>query len=52
LAENPSQLADYVGGRDKVYGFFVGQVMKACDGKMNPGLVNKILRVSLDKRKG
>ena len=48
---NPNQLADYLGGRDKLYGFFVGQIMKETGGKMNPGLVNKILQAQLDTRK-
>jgi aspartyl-tRNA(Asn)/glutamyl-tRNA(Gln) amidotransferase subunit B len=51
LNENSGQLAEYVGGREKLYGFFVGQVMKACDGKMNPALVNKILKTELEQRK-
>jgi aspartyl-tRNA(Asn)/glutamyl-tRNA(Gln) amidotransferase subunit B len=48
---NPGPLADYLGGRDKLFGFFVGQVMKESGGKMNPGLVNKILQAQLDARK-
>ncbi len=44
LAANPDKLAEYRGGKDKLFGFFVGQVMKAMEGKGNPGLVNEALR--------
>ncbi len=37
MAANPKQLAEYRGGKDKLFGFFVGQVMKATQGKANPG---------------
>jgi aspartyl-tRNA(Asn)/glutamyl-tRNA(Gln) amidotransferase subunit B len=43
LAANPGQLAQYRGGKDSLKGFFVGQVMKAGKGKMNPMLVNEVL---------
>lgn len=43
LAANQSQVADYRGGRTKLFGFFVGAVMKASKGQANPDLVNKIL---------
>ncbi|XP_057814046.2 glutamyl-tRNA(Gln) amidotransferase subunit B, chloroplastic/mitochondrial [Cryptomeria japonica] len=46
LAENPKQLEQYRGGKTKLQGFFVGQIMKASKGKANPTLLNKIL---LDK---
>lgn len=46
LAENPKQLEQYRGGKTKLQGFFVGQVMKASKGKANPTLLSKIL---LDK---
>lgn len=45
----PEQLAEYKGGRDKLFGFFVGEVMKATKGKANPGQVNQILRDELTK---
>lgn len=45
---NPSQVAEYKAGKDKVFGYFVGQVMKATRGKGNPQLVNEILRRELD----
>ena len=44
MAANPAQLADYRAGRDKLFGFFVGQVMKATGGKANPAQVNELLR--------
>ncbi len=47
LAANPDKLAEYRGGKDKLFGFFVGQVMKAMAGKGNPALVNETLRQRL-----
>jgi len=47
LADNPGQLADYRAGKDKLFGFFVGQVMKLSQGKANPDLVNSLLRQQL-----
>jgi aspartyl-tRNA(Asn)/glutamyl-tRNA(Gln) amidotransferase subunit B len=47
LADNPEQVAQYRAGRDKVFGFFVGQVMKATRGQANPGLVNELLKARL-----
>ncbi len=47
LAANPDKLAEYRAGRDKLFGFFVGQVMKATAGKGNPALVNEALRARL-----
>ena len=47
MAANPKQLADYRSGKDKLFGFFVGQVMKAMAGKGNPALVNDILKKKL-----
>jgi len=44
LDANPKQVEQYQGGQEKLLGFFVGQVMKATQGKANPGEVNKILR--------
>ncbi|KAB2840264.1 Asp-tRNA(Asn)/Glu-tRNA(Gln) amidotransferase GatCAB subunit B, partial [bacterium] len=43
LADNPKNLADYRSGKDKLFGFFVGQTMKALGGKANPKVVNDIL---------
>ncbi|WP_028989014.1 Asp-tRNA(Asn)/Glu-tRNA(Gln) amidotransferase subunit GatB [Thermithiobacillus tepidarius DSM 3134] len=47
LAANPQQLADYRAGKDKLFGFFVGQAMKATQGKANPAQVNELLRRKL-----
>jgi len=44
MEDNPGQLADYRSGKDKLFGFFVGQVMKATGGKANPGQVNELLK--------
>lgn len=44
LAQNPSQVEEFRAGKEKLMGFFVGQVMKASKGKANPGQVNEILR--------
>ncbi|MEE8320067.1 MAG: Asp-tRNA(Asn)/Glu-tRNA(Gln) amidotransferase subunit GatB, partial [bacterium] len=44
LKNHPDEVAQFRGGREKVLGFFVGQVMKATKGKANPKVVNKILR--------
>ena len=41
---SPGQLADYRGGKDKLFGYFVGQVMKATGGKANPAQVNELLK--------
>ncbi len=47
LAANPDKLAEFKAGKDKLFGFFVGQVMKAMAGKGNPALVNEALRQRL-----
>jgi aspartyl-tRNA(Asn)/glutamyl-tRNA(Gln) amidotransferase subunit B len=47
MAANPSQLADYRAGKDKLFGFFVGQVMKATGGKANPAQLNDLLKKKL-----
>jgi aspartyl-tRNA(Asn)/glutamyl-tRNA(Gln) amidotransferase subunit B len=44
VAANPQQLEEYRAGKDKLFGFFVGQVMKATGGKANPALVNDLLK--------
>ena len=44
MAANPGQLAAYRSGKDKLFGFFVGQVMKATAGKANPAQVNDLLK--------
>jgi aspartyl-tRNA(Asn)/glutamyl-tRNA(Gln) amidotransferase subunit B len=48
LADNQDKVEDYRGGKDKLFGFFVGQVMKQSGGQANPGMVNQILRSKLD----
>ncbi len=47
IAANPAQLADYRAGKDKLFGYFVGQVMKATKGKANPAEVNRLLKEKL-----
>ncbi len=47
IAANPSQVEEYKAGKDKLIGFFVGQVMKETGGKANPGQVNAILKDKL-----
>ena len=47
INENPSQVEAYLGGKDKLFGFFVGQVMKLTEGKANPKAVNSILKEKL-----
>jgi aspartyl-tRNA(Asn)/glutamyl-tRNA(Gln) amidotransferase subunit B len=47
LANNPGQVEQYKGGKEQLLGFFVGQVMKATQGKANPQQVNDILRAKL-----
>ncbi|AHJ62783.1 Asp-tRNA(Asn)/Glu-tRNA(Gln) amidotransferase subunit GatB [Granulibacter bethesdensis] len=47
LEANPDKLAEYRSGKDKLFGFFVGQVMKAMQGKGNPALVNEALKKAL-----
>jgi aspartyl-tRNA(Asn)/glutamyl-tRNA(Gln) amidotransferase subunit B len=49
IKANPSQHADYKTGKDKLFGFFVGQVMKASKGKANPDLVNQLLKKKLSE---
>jgi aspartyl-tRNA(Asn)/glutamyl-tRNA(Gln) amidotransferase subunit B len=47
MAANADKVADYRGGKDKLFGFFVGQTMKAMGGKANPGVVNDLLKKAL-----
>jgi len=47
MAANPKQLTDYRSGKDKLFGFFVGQVMKVTGGKANPAQVNDLLKAKL-----
>ena len=48
LTANQDKVDQYRGGKDKLFGFFVGQVMKHSGGQANPGMVNQILRKKLD----
>jgi aspartyl-tRNA(Asn)/glutamyl-tRNA(Gln) amidotransferase subunit B len=48
LAANADKVAEYKSGKDKLFGFFVGQVMKAMAGKGNPALVNEAVKKQLD----
>jgi len=47
LAAHPRQASDYRGGNEKVFGFLIGQIMKATQGKANPQIVNEILKKKL-----
>jgi aspartyl-tRNA(Asn)/glutamyl-tRNA(Gln) amidotransferase subunit B len=47
MAASPAQLADYRAGKDKLFGYFVGQVMKATAGKANPARLNELLKKKL-----
>jgi len=51
LTEYQKEVTDYLNGKEKLYGFFVGQVMKATRGKANPGMVNRILKEKLNQMK-
>jgi aspartyl-tRNA(Asn)/glutamyl-tRNA(Gln) amidotransferase subunit B len=47
IAANPDQLANYRAGKEALFGFFVGQVIKASKGKANPKIVNDRLKIKL-----
>jgi aspartyl-tRNA(Asn)/glutamyl-tRNA(Gln) amidotransferase subunit B len=47
IAANPQQVADYRSGKDKLFGYFVGQAMKASGGKLNPAQLNDLLKKKL-----
>lgn len=47
MEKNAVKVADYRGGKDKLFGFFVGQTMKAMGGKANPAVVNELLKKTL-----
>lgn len=49
IANNPEQVEQFRAGKDKVLGFFVGQIMKATQGKANPGQINELLRKKLSE---
>ncbi len=48
LAANPESVAEYKSGKDKLFGFFVGQIMKISKGKANPAIVNELLKKKLN----
>ena len=48
LLKNPTQVIDYKAGKTKLFGFFVGAVMKESKGQANPDIVNEILKRKLD----
>ena len=47
IANNPDNVASYKGGKNNLFGWFVGQVLKQTQGKANPGVVNKLLKDKL-----
>lgn len=51
VADNPQPLADYLAGKERAFGFFVGQIMKATKGKANPTVVNELLVKKLNEYK-
>lgn len=51
LTENPESVKMYVAGKEKLFGFFVGQVMKKTQGKANPKLVNEVLKAKLSENR-
>lgn len=50
VAENMDKVAEYRSGKDKLFGFFVGQIMKKSGGKLNPSMVNDLLKSKLDQK--
>jgi aspartyl-tRNA(Asn)/glutamyl-tRNA(Gln) amidotransferase subunit B len=51
IADHPAQLKEFHSGKDKLFGFFVGEVMKASRGKANPSQVNQVLKTKLEESK-
>ena len=49
LGNNSDKVSEYKSGKEKLYGFFVGEIMKVSSGKANPKLVNNILKEKLKK---
>jgi aspartyl-tRNA(Asn)/glutamyl-tRNA(Gln) amidotransferase subunit B len=47
MAEQADKVAEYRSGKDKLLGFFVGQVMKSTGGKANPAMLNELLKKKL-----
>lgn len=52
LERSPKEVGEYIEGKEKVFGFFIGQIMRETKGKANPKMVNDILRSKLDALKG
>lgn len=52
IKENERELKDYLAGKDKLFAFFIGQVMKKSKGKANPKLLNELMKKRLDEIKG
>jgi len=50
IEDNPKMVEQYLGGKDKLLGFFVGQAMKKTKGKANPKILNDILKQKLNKK--
>lgn len=50
IEENPKQVESYCGGKQGLFGFFVGQVMKSTGGKANPQMLNELLKKMLEER--
>ena len=48
IADNPDNVKTYKGGKDKLFGFFVGQVLKASGGSANPKMVKELMKEALD----
>ncbi len=51
LQSNPDEVQRYLGGKDKLFGFFVGEIMKKTRGKANPKILNDLLKQKLEKMK-
>jgi aspartyl-tRNA(Asn)/glutamyl-tRNA(Gln) amidotransferase subunit B len=51
LTENPENMRSYYEGKERLFGYFIGEVMKKSSGRANPELVRKILKGILDERK-
>jgi len=49
LGDHAKEVSDYKAGKTRLFGFFVGQVMKATRGKANPKMVNEILKAMLER---
>ena len=48
IAANPDKVAEYKGGKEKLLGWFVGQTMRASQGKANPAMLNQLVKQKLD----